>query len=80
MYAESNAFLKLLFVFICCFAFVFSMVGYLTGMYTISYDGFAVDCEGYLYLGFRKGKLKFSKASNMLNLYFQEQTEDMILL
>lgn len=63
-------FLKLLFVFICCFAFVFSMVGYLTGIYTISYDGFAVDCEGYLYLGFPEGEIKVFEGKQYVKSIF----------
>lgn len=51
-------FLKILLVFIFCSVFCFSMLCYLTGICTISYNGFAVDYKGSLYIGFPEGKIK----------------------
>ena len=62
--------IKLIVAFILCFIFGFSVLGYLTGANTISYNGFAIDSEENLYLGFPEGKIKVFKDNQYVKTIF----------
>ena len=67
------AFKKIVFLIIVLifgFASVFSVIGFLTGKYTISYNGFAVDNQGNVYLGCQDGKIKVYKDNKYLKTIF----------
>ncbi len=62
--------IAMIFVFIYGFISCFSVIGSLTGKYTTSYNGFAVDKEENVYIGFPEGKIKVYKDNEYVKTIF----------
>ena len=60
----------LIIVLILGFVSAFSLMGFLTGKYTISYNGFAVDKNENIYVGFTEGKIKVFKDNKYVKTVF----------
>ncbi|MBO5065852.1 MAG: hypothetical protein J6D06_07045 [Clostridia bacterium] len=62
--------IAMIFVLIYGFISCFAVIGTMTGKYTTSYDGFAVDKEENVYIGYPEGKIKVYKDKKYLKTIF----------